>query len=97
MSNLTKLEFVPLDITGKNYLSWTLDAEVHLNAMNLGIVIKEGNQASLQDRVKVLIFLWHHLHEDLKSEYLTIKDLLTLWNELKRRYDHQKTVILPKA
>ena len=47
MSNLTKLEFVALDITGKNYLSWTLDAEIYLDAMNLGVAIKEGNQASL--------------------------------------------------
>ena len=26
-----------------------------------------------------------------------VKDPLTLWNELKERYDHQKIVILPKA
>ena len=47
MSNLTKLEFVALDILGKNYLSWILDIEIHLNAMNLEATIKEGNQASL--------------------------------------------------
>ena len=97
MSNRTKLEFVALDITRKNYLSWTLNAEIHLDAMNLGVAFKEVNQASLRDRSKALIFLWHHLHEDLKSEYFTIKDPLTLWNELKGRYDNQKTVILPKT
>ena len=46
MSNLTKPEFVALDILGKNYLSWILDAEIHLDVMNLGATIKEGNQAS---------------------------------------------------
>ena len=97
MSNLTKLEFVAPDIARKNYPSWTLDAEIYLDAMNLEATIKEENQASLQDRTKELIFLQHHLHEDLKSEYLTVKDPLAIWNELKRRYDHQKTVILPKA
>ena len=97
MSNLTKLEFVALDISGKNYLSWILDAELHLDAMNLGATIKQGNQASLQDRAKALIFLRHHLHEGLKNEYLTVKDPFTLWSNLKERYDHQKTVILPKA
>ena len=80
-----------LDIFGKNYLSWILDA------MNLGNTIKEENQAFRQDHAKSLIFLRHHLHEDLKNEYLIVKDLLTLWNELKGRYDHQKIVILPKA
>ena len=46
--------------------------------MNLGAMIKEGNQASLLDRVKALIFFHHHLHEDLKNEYLRINDLFTL-------------------
>jgi hypothetical protein len=44
-----------------------------------------------------MIFLRHHLHEDLKTEYLTVKDPLELWNILKERYDHQKQVLLPKA
>ena len=47
MSNITKLEFVALAISGKNYLSWILNVEIHLDAMNLGATIKEGNQASL--------------------------------------------------
>ena len=46
MSNLTKLEFVVLDISAKNYLSWILDAEIHLTSMNLGETIKEGNEES---------------------------------------------------
>ena len=44
-----------------------------------------------------MIFLRHHLDEGLKNEYLTINDPLVLWKNLKERYDHQKTVILPKA
>jgi hypothetical protein len=46
MANLTKLEFVVLDISGKNYLPWTLDAEIHLTANNLGDTIKDENKAS---------------------------------------------------
>ena len=97
MSNLTKLEFVALDISSKNYLSWILDAEIHLEAMNLGDTIKDGNQASPQNRAKAMIFIHHHLLEELKTKYLTVKDPLILWNNLKERYKHQKTVILPKA
>ena len=83
MSNLTKLEFVALDISGNNYLSYILDDEIHLDASNLGETIKETNSASLQDRAKTLIFLRHHLDESLKNEYLTVKDLLVLWKSLK--------------
>ncbi|XP_056685788.1 uncharacterized protein [Spinacia oleracea] len=63
MSNLTKLEFVPLDITGKNYLSWVSDAEIHLDAKDLGETIKQGNKATSQNKAKAMIFLRHHLHE----------------------------------
>ena len=41
MSNLTKREFVALDISGKNYLSWILDAEIYFTAMNLNNTIKK--------------------------------------------------------
>ena len=44
-----------------------------------------------------MIFLRRHLHEGLKIEYVTVKDPLELWKNLKDRYDYQKTVILPKA
>ena len=46
MTNITKLEFDALDNSGKNYSSWILDAEIHLDAMNLANTIKEGNAAS---------------------------------------------------
>ena len=97
MSNLAKLEFVVFDISGKNYLSWVLDAEIHLDAMNLENTIKEGNDASLQDCTRALIFLRHHIDEGLKGEYLTVKDSFILWNNLREQHDHQKTIILPKA
>ena len=78
MLKISSLSFIALDISGKNYLSWILDAEINLDAANLGQTIKKGNQRSLQDRAKALIFLRHHLYEDLKIEYLTIKDPLIL-------------------
>ena len=78
MSNLTKLEFVTLYISGKKYLSWILDAEIHLTVMNLDNTIQEKNQASQQDCVKAMIFLRHHLDKGLKNEYLTINDPLVL-------------------
>ncbi|XP_059310678.1 uncharacterized protein LOC132062044 [Lycium ferocissimum] len=97
MANLTKLEFVALDISGKNYLSWVLDAEIHLDAMGLGDTIEEKNKASNQENAKAMIFLRHHLDKALKVEYLTIKDPFVLWRNLKERYDHLQMVFLPKT
>ncbi|XP_015167812.1 uncharacterized protein [Solanum tuberosum] len=97
MSNLSKLEFVVFDISGKNYLSWVLDVEIHLTAKGLGDSIIEGNKASSRDKAKTMIFLRHHLAESLKVEYLTVKDPLELWIGLKERYDHLKATVLPRA
>ena len=62
-----------------------MDAKIHLDAMNLGNTIKEGNIASQQDRAKSLIFIRHHIDEGLKSEYLTVNDPLILWKSLKEQ------------
>nr|XP_016474081.1 PREDICTED: uncharacterized protein LOC107795890 [Nicotiana tabacum] len=56
MSNLSKLEFVVLDISGKNYLSWVLDVEIHLAAKGLGDTIIQ---------VKDPLELWTGLKERL--------------------------------
>ncbi|CAM8932298.1 unnamed protein product [Rhodiola kirilowii] len=71
MTNLVKLDFSPLDIDGTNYMSWTMDIEIHLQSMNLSETIKEGNEPSEIDMAKSLIFIRRHLHEDLKNEIVT--------------------------
>ncbi|XP_057247502.1 uncharacterized protein LOC104901243 [Beta vulgaris subsp. vulgaris] len=76
-------------VNGKNYLSWVLDAEIHLDAKDLGDTIKAGNKATSQNKAKVIIFLRHHLHEGLKIEYLTVKDPQVLWSNLKERITSQ--------
>ncbi|CAM8898471.1 unnamed protein product [Rhodiola kirilowii] len=95
MTNLVKLVFSPLDIAGTNYMSWTMDIEIHLQSMSLSETIKEGNEPLEIDMVKSQIFIRRHLHEDLKNEYLTVKKPCELWKNLKERYDHQKAVMLP--
>jgi len=67
MTNIAKLDFVALDITGKNYLSWVLDAEMHLDAQNLGEAIKPGGTSEPQIKAKAMILLRHHIHDSLKK------------------------------
>ena len=97
MTNITKIEFAAPGISSNNYFSWILDAEIHLNTINLENTIKEGNTASQQDGAKTLIFIRHLIDEGLKSEYLTVNDSLIIWKSLKEQYDHQKTIILIRA
>jgi hypothetical protein len=51
---------------------------MHFAAMDLADTIVEGNPSSSQNNVKVVIFLRHHLRDDLKVEYLTMKNSLIL-------------------
>lgn len=67
MSNLAKLKFIALIISGKNHLSWVLNVEIHLDVMNLRNTIKGGNDISSQDCIQALIFLFHHIDEGLKA------------------------------
>ncbi|GJV65459.1 hypothetical protein Tco_1476287 [Tanacetum coccineum] len=76
MSNLAKLKFLALDISGQNYLSWVLDAEIYLVANGLGDTIQAGKETTVEQKAKAMIFLRHHLHENLKIEYLTVTDPL---------------------
>jgi len=59
MPNLTRVAFEALDISGKNYLSWVLDVEMHLIFEELGDTIIEGSEASSQIKAKAMIFLRH--------------------------------------
>ncbi|CAM8977877.1 unnamed protein product [Rhodiola kirilowii] len=97
MSNLARFEFTALDVSGRNYLAWVVDAELHLASNNLEKPIVETSTASQQDRAKAMILLRHHLHESLTVQYLTVKEPYELWKSLKDRFDHQRTVTLPCA
>ncbi|XP_056848977.1 uncharacterized protein LOC108835722 [Raphanus sativus] len=97
MSKINNLEFAALNLSGDNYLQWALDAKILLRSKNLGDTITEGTEPSVKNKYMAIVIIRHHLAEGLKDQYLTIEDPLELWTELKNRYDHQKTVILPKA
>ena len=44
-----------------------------------------------------LYIIRHHIHPDLKSEYLEEESPFTLFQALKTRYEKQKAVVLPEA
>lgn len=97
MSKINNLEYASLNLSGDNYLQWELDTKILLRSRNLGDTITEGTEPSDKDNYKALVVIRHHLAEGLKDQYLTIENPLELWTELKTRFNHQKTVILPKA
>ncbi|XP_013633454.1 PREDICTED: uncharacterized protein LOC106339204 [Brassica oleracea var. oleracea] len=97
MSKINNLEYAFLNLSGDNYHQWELDTKFLLRSRNLGDTITEGTEPSDKDNYKALVVIRHHLAEGLNDQYLTIENPLELWTELKTRFNHQKTVILPKA
>jgi len=99
MAPLTK-DFAELKADGSNYLTWAMDAKIMLKARDCIHAISEPNaQNPVTDTIKykTLFYLRHHLHPDLKNEYIMEEDPKALWDDLKERYNQQKAIILPEA
>ena len=97
MANIAKREFDILDLSGQKYLEWRVDAMAHLKANGLEETIVANNNATPQEKAKAIVFLRHHIHESLKTEYLFVEDPIELWESLNERYAHQNEVLLPQA
>ena len=84
-----------------HYQTWALDCEFHLQAMQLTPTIARPTAGvpapPPHDKAKACIFLRHHIHPDLKMEYLEVKDPLVLWVKLQECFGKQKAVLLPLA
>ncbi|XP_013633545.1 PREDICTED: uncharacterized protein LOC106339299 [Brassica oleracea var. oleracea] len=68
-----------------------------LRTKDLGDTITEDNNSSDKDKYRAIYMMRHHFQENLKTQYMTMENPYDLWIALQRRYDHQKTVLLPKA
>ncbi|XP_026452915.1 uncharacterized protein LOC113353540 [Papaver somniferum] len=94
-SNLVSLDFMPLEDSGENYLSWALDAELHLEANKLDHTIIGGDCTS-DERARAVAYLRRHLSPTLKHEVAHCREPQKLWSTIKGKYHHFKVVTLPK-
>ena len=97
MACLTNLQILALEVSERNYLSWILDAKMHLQAIGLEGTIVEGKKTSLQEKSKAMIFFRYPIHESLKAQYLTMEDPLTLWSNFNERFKHHRDIFLLNA
>jgi hypothetical protein len=74
MSDIAKREFEVLVVDGSNYLTWATDVEIKLDGMSLDHTIVQPeagkDERTKPDKARALHFLRHHLHLDLKFEYM---------------------------
>ena len=99
MSNLNKLDFTALEVSGRNYLKWVQDVKLYLTAKNLRPTTEEETDEPVGEAEKVaaMIFIRRQIHNVMQIEYLAEKDPHALWVALADRFDHQNDIFLPKA
>ena len=103
MASIAHKDFLELLPDGSNYLTWAMDTKIYLSSKGYVAAIQEPNlnddAPEVTDAVKFssLHIMRHHLHPDLKNEYMMEEDPRALWVALKDRYEQQKAVILPEA
>ena len=82
MAHLVNKDFAELAADGSNYLTWAMDVKIMLTAKGYINTIEDPNpQAPVTDEAKytTLYFLRHHIHPDLKNEYMMEENPRALW------------------
>ena len=97
MSNLSKLEFPALEVSGSNYLTWAQDVKLHLTSKKLHFTIEANKESGAGDKASALIFIRKHMPYALQHEYLADEDPRSLWKALEDRYGHLQMIFLPQA
>jgi hypothetical protein len=94
-----KFEEIALD--GHNYPTWAMDVKVSLafRGMYETIVPPVDREQELppMHEYNALYIIRHHIHPNLKSEYVPEEESRVLWTALQNRYEQQKAVILPES
>lgn len=68
-------------------MEWTIGAKMHLKVSgHLNTIVKSKN-TSEERKEKAMICLRHHIHDELKDEYITKDNSSNLWQSLKDRFD----------
>ena len=66
----------------------------------MDVIYDEDNrelEVTREMNAKAMILFRRHLSDTMKSEYIAIASPKTLWDSLKERFNHQKTIWLPEA
>nr|GEV74363.1 putative zinc finger, CCHC-type [Tanacetum cinerariifolium] len=95
MSNIEKIKFPALDITGANYIQWTENIKRHLKSIGALAMIQEGGKCSEETKAKADVFLHQHIDEMLEFEYSNFDDPSILWKDLETKFNNQREVLLP--
>ncbi|XP_010693631.2 uncharacterized protein LOC104906559 [Beta vulgaris subsp. vulgaris] len=95
MARLANRDFEILEASDQRYLEWRVDAKAYLKSLSLDHTIVEGGAPTPLEQAKALVYLKHHINEELKSEYILVEDPIELWDNLKERFEHLQRISAP--
>ncbi|KAM1643581.1 hypothetical protein EV2_013691 [Malus domestica] len=81
MSNLNKLDFTTLEVSGRNYLKWVQDMKLYLTAKGIRATIEaliDDKPVDEAQKTIAMIFILRHIYDALQIEYLIEEDPCTL-------------------
>ena len=92
---MTAKEFEELALNGHNYPTWAMDIKISLASHGIARAIQPletplpdgAMPLTEQQNYDALFIIRHHIHPDLKSEYLHEESPSTLFLALKTRYE----------
>jgi hypothetical protein len=91
-------EFEELALDGHNYPTWVMDVKISLTLRGMyeAIVPPADREHELPPthQYNALYIIRHHIHPDLKLEYVQEEEPSVLWTALQNHYEQQKVVIL---
>jgi hypothetical protein len=93
-------KFEKLALDGHNYPTWAMDVKISLALRGMYEAITpptERQQELLPTyQYNALYIIRHHIHPNLKSDYMLKEEPSALWVALQNHYEQQKVVILPE-
>lgn len=72
MSIFEPSDYTALDISGENYLEWTINTSATLKSRGLGRCTIIGNYTTESEKYRAITIMCHHLTEELKNQYINI-------------------------
>ena len=80
------------------WMTWMIHVKGHLTAKDLLHTVSDNfndaeNSNARKKGSEAFIFILHHLDVSLQNQYISIKNLSTLWKQLKAHFDHQQFVL----
>ena len=73
------MDYAILNLSGDNYQEWEMNTSIIMKSRGLRKCIIEENDEIESEKHRAITIMRHHLTEELRNQYLHIKNPRDLW------------------